>query len=67
MEDHRAVALNTLFQQIFFCVCVKLSLKNGVIQELLSYWKEVINAGTFTLSGFRKSATEDIAVEISSF
>ena len=32
-------------------------------QELQSYWKEVVNAGTFTLSGFRKSTTEDMAVE----
>lgn len=44
-------------------MCVKLSLKNGVFQELQSYWKDVINAGTFTLSGFRKSTAESMAVK----
>lgn len=61
MRDHRAVALNTLFQQRLFGV--KLSLKNGGFQEVLSYWKGVANVGTFPLVGYRKSTIEDMVVE----
>lgn len=60
MKDRKAVALPKLFQEIF--LYVKLSLKNGVFQEL-QLTEKSYECGSLKLSWFRKSETEDVAVE----
>lgn len=61
MKDHKAVALNKLYQENFF-VC-EIELEEWCLSRTAVTGKKVTNVGALTLSWFRKSETEDMAVE----